>query len=120
MFQFLVGETMNQEEFQKVVEGTIEEIKQTLIIKGKEYTTNKDRLKNFKDAGRFMDLEPEVALLGFVAKHIIALKDFIWQLNGFEGDDSKTVTREQWLEKSGDIISYMILLRGLLKERNIL
>ena len=69
---------MNNEDFTKLVNETCDEIKATLIKKGSEYSPNSDRLQNFKDAAKFLDETNEMALLGFVTKHIIALKDFIF------------------------------------------
>lgn len=103
---------MNQEEFEKVVEETIEEIKYTLIVKGKEYTEGDDRLSNLKDTAVLECTIPEWALFTKTSKHIIAERDFILRLiNG------EPTSRLQWLEKSGDMITYQILLRALLKER---
>jgi len=104
---------MNQKDFDAVVQEVINDIVQVLTIKGKEYTSDLDRLRNFKDAANFLGYSDEEALLGFVTKHIIALKDFI-HLDA-AGDDS--ITKEQWNEKIGDIINYMILLKALLREK---
>jgi len=104
---------MTNEEFTEVVERRIKILKSTLISKGEEYGKTKDRLKNFKDAANLIECSNEEALLGFVAKHIIALKDFIHDQSAFN------ITREQWDEKIGDIIAYMVLLDGLLTERGI-
>jgi len=80
--------------------------------KGDEYTRDGDRLGNFKRAASLLRCTPEKALMSFVAKHIIALYDF---LNELERGNIRDMN--QWLEKTGDIIVYMILLEGLLIER---
>ena len=83
----------------------------TLGAKADEYARG-DRLSNFKKAASLMNCSPERALFGFVAKHIIALSDFIGDL-----ESNKNQTPERWTEKIQDIICYMILLEGLVIER---
>jgi len=101
---------MTTEELNVIVERHITDLRETLSIKGAEYSLTPDRLKNFKDAAEFLECTPEEALFGFVAKHIIALKDFI---------KHETYSRKQIDEKIGDIICYMVLLDGLITERGI-
>lgn len=104
---------MTNKEFKQFVEDIINNLKNTLVIKGNEYSkADGDRLQNFKDAASFLGVTPEVALLGFVTKHIIALKDFI-----FEIEDGKLKSLLQWQEKCGDIRVYTILLEALISER---
>lgn len=102
---------MNNGEFRKVLDSIVNNIYTTLDSKSNEYSSNTDRLENFKEAGLFLNAFPERALLGFVTKHIIALRDFVQTYKFFE------VTDAQWDEKIGDIINYMILLKALLVER---
>lgn len=103
---------MNHEQFRDVFDDVIDRLNNILIIKGKEYARSYDRLRNFKDAAEFQDIEPEQALFGFVSKHMIALKDFISTIGDIE------TTAEEWDEKIFDIIAYMILLKALLVERD--
>jgi hypothetical protein len=100
---------MNNTDFTKLVDDFCEEIKANLITKGGEYSPLTDRLQNFKDAAKFLGETNEMALLGFVTKHIIALKDFIVFY--------RPTTKEQWKEKTVDICCYMFLLRALLTDR---
>lgn len=99
---------MTNEEFKKIVESRIAKIYSTLTVKGEEYTKSNDRLLNFYDAAYLNGVAPEKALWGFVTKHIIALKDFI--------KTPYDVKSDQFEEKIGDIICYMILLEALLSE----
>lgn len=102
---------MNNEEFNVVLERRINDLRETLSKKGAEYAPNVDRLQNFKDAAEFQGITQAQALLGFVSKHIVALKDFI-NLSS-SGD---VIPPEQWDEKIGDICCYMILLNAVLVE----
>jgi hypothetical protein len=102
---------METKRFNAIVEERINKIRATLQAKANEYARG-DRLSNFKKAACLLNSTPEKALAGMVAKHIIALLDFIRDL---DGDLLQDYTR--WDEKIGDIIAYMILLDALIQER---
>jgi len=106
---------MERSKFNIIVRERINSINTSLIVKGNEYAPQGDRLGNFKCGGVFNHETPERYLLGLVSKHIIALRDFIYEL------DTGGTTRDkpQWNEKIGDIINYMILLEGLLADRSL-
>ena len=101
---------MTTEELNKVVQKRVDDLWETLSKKGAEYAPV-DRLANFKKAGAMKQESPEKALWGMVTKHIIALQDFI--------DDMDEDFRPYpfWNEKVGDIICYMVLLDALIQER---
>ncbi len=102
---------MRKEELDVIVEQRIEYIRKVLVSKGKEYVSGGDRLDNFKRTANLTGGTSKQALLGFVAKHIVALYDFA---NRSVGE----ISYAQWEEKLGDIINYMILLDALLKEKD--
>ncbi len=102
---------MINEQFQKIVDAQLADIKATLIAKADEYARG-DRLSNFKRIAALRDITPEDALLGLISKHIVAIYDFV--------DDIGVGTVqpiERWDEKIGDVIAYMILLKALVTER---
>jgi len=103
---------MTNESLNIIVEQACDDLRETLSIKGAEYCTGNDRLKNFKDAASMNGITPEWALWGMVSKHIIALKDFILDL-----DKDIVRSESQVLEKVGDIRCYMVLLEALFAER---
>jgi len=103
---------MNAEFFDEhVVKNRLFEIERTLGAKADEYARG-DRLSNFKKAASLLGCTPERALLGFVTKHIVALADFV---NDLEAGECQPMSR--WTEKTGDIANYMILLEALLVDR---
>jgi len=102
---------MNTEKFNKIVQDRIDKITMVLTAKADEYARG-DRLSNFKAVAALTGCTPEKALGGLVAKHIVALYDFI---NDLDSDQLQVYTR--WDEKIGDIINYMILLDALIQER---
>jgi len=103
---------MTTEEFEDIIlKNALFEIERTLGKKAEEYARG-DRLSNFKKAALLMNTTPERALFGFVAKHIVALSDFI---NDLSLDKNRSLA--QWIEKTRDITNYMILLEALVIER---
>lgn len=103
------GEEMTSEELNIIVNKRCETIKLILTEKAAQYARG-DRLSNFKKIAAFRHKTPEEALMGLVVKHIVALDDFIQDL------PDKKMPIEQWEEKIGDIINYMILLEAMVKE----
>lgn len=77
----------------------------TLNDKGKIYSTDEDRLGNFKSTGRMNGCTSANALWGMVSKHIIAVKD---------QTKKKEVPTQGWMDEYlGDIVNYMILLEAI-------
>jgi hypothetical protein len=104
---------MNTEDFNKVVDARIEKTKATLIKKAAEYSSDEDRLHNFKIAGRINGETPEKALWGMMAKHLVSVIDIIADSN--RGKLPSASMRD---EKLGDAINYLILLEALLIEKS--
>jgi len=102
---------MKKEDFDKIVACRFNICKDTLLMKGKEYT-DEDRLENFKHGGKSLGEIPERYLMNLVQKHWIAIISNIKRL-----ESGNSVPVEYWTEKIIDIINYMILLEGLLIER---
>lgn len=102
---------MKTEEFTEIVNNRLYLIEKILGSKADEYARG-DRLSNFKKAADLMECTPEKALFGFVSKHIVALSDFVNDL-----DTGLNQSGDRWTEKTGDIINYMILLEALVVER---
>jgi hypothetical protein len=94
-----------------VVKNRLFETERVLGAKADEYARG-DRLSNFKKAADLLGCTPERALLGFAMKHIVALADFVADLEA-----GKNQPMSRWTEKTGDIINYMILLEALLVDR---
>lgn len=103
---------MTNEEFQRVVMDAIKSIDAVLHHKAKEYARG-DRLSNFKKAAAAMSNTPEKACVAFWMKHVISINDLVNDLEA-----GKHVSMVMWDEKIGDSINYMILLKGLVTERN--
>lgn len=76
------------------------------------YSRGDDRLHNFKKAANLEGVSPEQALAGMMSKQIVALYDYIHDL-----ERGVMIPRELWAEKITDSINYLYLLKGLLEER---
>jgi len=104
---------MKQDEFQAVLDRRIEQTGKTLAGKGTEYGSDSDRLHNFKAAGRMLNITPEKALEGMLAKHLVSVQDIVARVENGGNMPSQAVIDA----KIGDCINYFILLEALLTER---
>jgi hypothetical protein len=102
---------MTNEDFDKLLEESIDLIRNTLSSKGKEYGRG-DRLHNFKVAGRRLNCTPERALIGMKEKHCVSVMDIVDDL-----DNGVLPTMQILKEKILDETNYLILLNALIRER---
>ena len=105
---------MNTEQFNDVVNTRISKIQSILISKSKEYSSDTDRLHNFKVAAKLASgpETPEQALWGMLRKHLVSVIDIV------EGTGRGVIPTDALRdEKIGDAINYLILLEALLIER---
>lgn len=98
---------MTTEEFNKLLDETLEAIRATLGSKAEEYAIG-DRLYNFKRAAEMARCTPAQALKGMLLKHLVSIFDLI------EGNLENTEAMVN--EKVGDGINYLILLKAVLQE----
>jgi hypothetical protein len=103
---------MKRQQFNRIVSRTFNQCKNTLTRKGDVYGPD-DRFSNFKTAARMLGCTPEKALEGFMTKHYVALHDFIATLD----TSQPMLDMDEWDEKIGDMINYLLLLGGLIAER---
>jgi hypothetical protein len=105
---------MKASAFEKIVEDRLGFCARTLQIKAEEYATE-DRLHNFKVAAALQGIEPETALFGMWAKHIVSIRDIIEKI-----EHTDTLPSPGLLgEKITDIIDYALLLEALIEERRV-
>lgn len=101
---------MNTEQFDKIVEKRLESIKNTLLIKAKEYAKgDEDRLHNFNRGAQITGQSREKVLQGFMLKHLVSVFDMI--------DDPSKATEYMIDEKIGDCLVYFVLLEASFKDR---
>jgi hypothetical protein len=102
---------MNNERFNEVLEARIAGIKDILANKNKEYSSDTDRLHNFRVAANIgpKPITAPQALLGMWRKHLVSIIDII-------EDTAKGVYPSKKIrdEKITDAVNYLILLEALL------
>lgn len=102
---------MTHQEFMEIVKTRQRQTLSTLDCKADEYARG-DRLSNFMKASHLIGQPPELVCRGLVVKHIVALFDFLKDL---ERGVHQPYSR--WDEKIGDTIAYLHLLDALLAIR---
>jgi hypothetical protein len=112
---------MNIEKFNALLKCRIALMRSVLAAKSEEYSTEQDKLHNFKRAGQMLQCTPEKALIGMWTKHIISILDIVDKIEEYDKSHTPSVYNEVNIElieeKIGDAVNYLILLEALLKER---
>lgn len=99
---------MTTEKFEEILNARIETIKQTLMVKAKEYMRNDDRLHNFRKAATEKNTTmTDILWQRYALKHLMSLDDIIEDHKKGILPSLKTID-----EKIGDIIIYGILLEA--------
>ena len=98
---------MTEERFDQVVDIFLNNIRETLIVKGREYRRNGNVFHNFDEGARRSGLIREKVLDGFLLKHEISIADMTNDLE--KGILPKIETIE---EKFGDNLIYLILKKA--------
>jgi hypothetical protein len=95
---------MTENRFEEVVDVFLNSIKETLLVKGKEYRRNNNPFHNFDVGSKRSGLIREKVLDGFLLKHEISIADITNDLV-----DGKLPTIATLDEKFGDNVIYLIL-----------
>ncbi|MEN6445533.1 MAG: hypothetical protein ABFC98_05755 [Candidatus Cloacimonas sp.] len=103
---------MTYEEFNTMTDAILENCKDVLRLKAGEYANEKDRLCQFKQIAPLINETPEQVLIGMWLKHVQSICEYVNVLS-----KGKSISIEKWDEKIIDSINYMVLLRGLLVEK---
>jgi len=103
---------MTEAHFEDVVEEVLQHIKDTLLIKGKEYRRDNNPFHNFDVGARRTNTSREKVLDGFLLKHEVSIEDITNDLE--KGILPKVATLD---EKFGDNIIYLILKKASIIDR---
>jgi len=98
---------MTEQRFDEIVEQTLNEIRETLIVKGKEYRRNNNPFHNFDVGSQRSGLIREKVLDGFLLKHEISIADMTNDLV-----ENKLPKLETVNEKFGDNLIYLIIKKA--------
>lgn len=112
--EFIVRETLSADTkyIEKVKQDTFDHIDVLMKTKGAEYSTEVNRFENFIDTGRMEKETPEKALWGMMIKHWVSVRKFVRELITPQRRSYRT-----WCEKIDDIITYLILLKAMIRRR---
>jgi hypothetical protein len=112
--EYVVRETMSADTkyIEFVKRTTFEHIDKLLATKGGEYSSKNNRFENFNDAGRTENMPPEKALWYMMLKHFISVRKFVMELV-----TPQRRSLDKWSEKIDDIITYLILLKAMIRRR---
>lgn len=103
---------MTEKKFEEIVEETLNQIKETLIIKGREYRRNNNPFHNFDVGSLKTGIIREKVLDGFMLKHEISIEDIVNDIVL-----GKLPTKEVIEEKFGDILIYTIIKKASILDR---
>ena len=93
-------------------QATFDHIDNLLATKGEEYSSNVNRFENFLVTSRMEDETPEESLWGMMIKHYVSLRKFVFELV-----TPKRRSPAKWDEKIDDMITYLILLKAMIRRR---
>lgn len=100
---------MNSSQFNAILKRRLDLIQRVLDNKAVEYASDDDKFANMRLSAAITEVSlPKLCLSNF-SKHLASV---VRMVNG----DPCSHTREQWDEKLGDAINYLILLEGIVAE----
>jgi hypothetical protein len=103
---------VTEERFEEIVEETLKEIREVLVVKGKEYRRGANPFHNFDEGAKRSGLRRERVLDGFLLKHEVSIADMTNDL-----DDRILPKMETVNEKFGDNIIYLLLKKASIIDR---
>jgi hypothetical protein len=103
---------MTEKQFDEEIEKTLEIIKETLIVKGKEYRRNNNPFHNFERGSNRTGLIREKVLDGMLLKHEISIDDMTNDLEKGILPKEETVN-----EKFNDNIIYLLLKKASILDK---
>ena len=98
---------MTENRFEQVVDETLNQIKEVLVTKAKEYRRNNNVFHNFEEGSKRSGLIREKVLDGMLLKHEISIADMTNDLEKGILPKIETVN-----EKFGDNLIYLILKKA--------
>lgn len=99
---------MNYETLKKTFDNFIKIQEEILFRKGNDYSSDSDRLSNFKAAGEIIQLSPELQCLSLVATKVARLGNLL--------KNQKTVLNESVEDSLLDLANYTFLIYCIIKE----
>ncbi len=104
---------MKQADFEKLVDESVAQMRDLLIVKGDEYAGSEDRLANFKRGSNLTGATPMQVLFIYLSKHYDAIATYI--KDDAQGKDRRR--SESIRGRVHDAINYLLLLEALIVEK---
>lgn len=103
--------TQREKNFEYIISETLMQIKELLLIKGKEYRRDNNPYHNFEIGAAIEQKTREEVLQGFLLKHLISVKDM-------RNDLKKGIfpTEDKVNEKYNDILIYFMIEKAMMIE----
>lgn len=105
---------MQQQQFEALVERIRKETTELLVVKGREYAGDADRLANFKRGASLTGVDPLTVLFIYMSKHYDALATYI---RDNQAGDTMPVLSEPITGRIADLINYCVLAWALIEEK---
>ena len=107
-----IGELMTFPEFDKFFDEFVEECKKMRDTKGKEYASSEDRFANFNRLAQTLDLDRLKIAQVYVQKHLDSIATYI--------KTGKIHCEERIIGRFIDVVTYMILMAGMVHEQELI
>lgn len=104
--------TEREQHFEEVIDETLAQIKELLLVKGKEYRRNNNPYHNFEKGAQMTGETPQKVLHGFQLKHLISLSDIRNDI-AFGVLPKKEVVNE----KINDVLVYTLIEKAMILEQ---
>ncbi len=96
---------------ESIIENRLANTRHLMIVKGKEYQRNGDKLHNFRRAAEMQRSNMPRVLHGMLQKHIVSYYDMLDDI-----DLGKKISDDYIDQKIGDIVVYFLLQEVAIKE----
>lgn len=105
---------MQQADFESLVERIRKETTELLVVKGREYAGDADRLANFKRGAALTGVDPLTVLFIYMSKHYDALATYV---RDNQAGETMPVLSEPITGRIADLINYCVLAWALIEEK---
>ena len=99
---------MSEQEFEEIVDNRLKQVKELLLVKGKEYRRNGNPFHNFEVGSDITGEHSTRVLDGFLLKHMISYRDMLDDIEA-----GNEISIELISEKFGDVVTYMCIQEAL-------
>jgi hypothetical protein len=99
---------MTFDEFDKIAEQIVTQVRRMRETKGREYSQTADRFDNFNRLAARLNLPRNKVLLVYLTKHLDAIESYV--------QNGRTCSSEPIFGRIVDAITYLMLLGGMIAE----